>query len=693
MRAAVAGGADAVYLALQKYGARAFAGNFTPETLPQAVRFCHLHGVKVYLTVNTLLKDSELDDAIATVLQAADSGVDAFIVQDLGLITALRTKFPQLTLHVSTQAGVCNEYGARFFESMGCARVVLARETLPEDIASIKKNTKIQVETFCQGALCVAYSGNCYYSSLVSGQSGNRGRCLQLCRKPYVSGKNRGYFLSAKDICLLDEIKELRALGVDSVKIEGRMRSPAYVYEASRVYRAAIDGTPLPNGREALKRVFNRGDYCKAYFVHPTEKVIEPKVQNHIGVPCGTVTAVCGNCATVAGSTLTVGDGVKCMKNGCETGGGTVTAPGIVSFTGNVHTGDEARLTLSAALEKKVQALDVRIRVRIEVSAHIGKPLVLKLLSCGKQVEVLSTVPVQTAEKRAVTVNDVCAAIGLLGGTDFVADNVEVLLDDNAFFPVSALKELRRTAVRRLEEQLLAPSSSAPSLPYTPPNIVQPQFLPNAVFVRVSSGETLKKLRVNYNEIILAPSDYSDLAALQTQCAVCPQSPWLELPFIARGKDTEVLRALRNLPVKGFVANNVAHLTLFEGKPILQGIGLNRANGGFFGAYIGSIETDTDGIVYAYGKPPYMHFAHCPKRTQGGSCKDCTGYAIELRDNKGCAMTIRRQKIFYCYGILRPNAPLERLRETKSRSRIIDLCDCTDEEIAALQLRMQNLRI
>ena len=242
LKAAVACGANAVYLGMEKYGARASACNFNSENLLRAVEFAHLHGVKVYVTVNTIIKDGEMQDAIERAIEARNAGADAFIVQDIGFICELKKRAPDIVLHASTQMGISNAYGARFAEKLGITRVVAARETLCEDIRDIKDKTGLEIEFFCHGALCVAYSGNCYYSSLVSGCSGNRGKCLQLCRKKYFKGNDSGYFLSAKDICLVDKVAVLRDAGVDSLKIEGRMRTPEYVAETVSVYRKAIDG-------------------------------------------------------------------------------------------------------------------------------------------------------------------------------------------------------------------------------------------------------------------------------------------------------------------------------------------------------------------------------------------------------------------------------------------------------------------
>ena len=243
---AINNGADAVYLGLDDFNARGNIENFNLENIEDVIKHAHLFGVKVYLTLNILFDDSEIANILNIVSKLLKFSVDAFIVQDLGLAYCIKKKFPNAVLHASTQMGICNLEGAKFVQSFGFSRVVLARETSLQEIKRIHQNCDIEIEYFVQGALCVSYSGNCYISSLSSGASGNRGKCKQFCRLPYTltSGKEKreGYFLSAKDFCMLDRLQELAEAGVISFKIEGRARRAGYVGEAVAVYREALDG-------------------------------------------------------------------------------------------------------------------------------------------------------------------------------------------------------------------------------------------------------------------------------------------------------------------------------------------------------------------------------------------------------------------------------------------------------------------
>ena len=692
LHAAVACGADAVYLGGTRYGARAGACNFDEEALRQAVRFAHLRGVKVYVTLNTLIKDAEMNDAVRYAENVCTMGVDACIVQDTGLICRLRREVPQLVLHASTQMGVSNAYGAQFVKDLGCTRVVIARETLPEDIAAIGKQTGLEIEAFCHGALCVAYSGNCYYSSMVSGCSGNRGRCLQLCRKKYTVGSRSGYFLSAKDICLVDKIDALRALGVTSLKIEGRMRSAEYVAETVAVYRAALDGKPYTDGLQRLKKVFNRGDYCAAYMQNPTEAVIYPQVQNHIGVPVGKVRAVRKGRAELAVSdALQKGDGVKYLRNGSEVGGGIVDGD-MTRFQGDVRAGDEVRLTAQASLKTAVAALDARIPAQIGVSLQRQTGARLTLSARGTNVTVTGQEEIQTATARALTAEEIRRAVGTLGGTDFSVGDCKVAVEERIFYPVSAIKSMRKLAVEELAGKLLQklPEKPIPS-PWRMPAISWLPIKSQATFVVVPSSQTLALLQFPYDYVILNPSDYSDRRALQKDCELLRGEALIHLPFIERGDDIAITEQIKTFPVKGVVANNYSQFVQFSGFPTVGGIGLNKLNGEWKGTWIASPESNkaVGNIRYVYGKLPYMHFCHCPKQTQGGKCYNCNGYAFTIRDDKGAVFEMRRIKEKYCYGALVPQVPINDIAATDG-SRVLDFTYASGEEIVAVNAQMRG---
>jgi putative protease len=282
-RAAVENGADAVYAGGQSFGARAYAGNLSPAELAEAVRYAHVRGVRVYVTVNTLVNNAELETVGRYLVDLYRIGVDAVLVQDLGVMRLARTLLPGLKIHASTQMTVINSEGAAFLRDLGVARVVLAREVSLADMREIAGNSGIEIEVFVHGALCVCYSGQCLMSSLIGGRSGNRGRCAQPCRLPYTlveanSGRNVGanlgpHLLSPRDLRLASYLPELVRAGVTALKIEGRMKRPEYVAIVTRIYRQVRDrvlageaGTLKPDEEKDLRQIFNRG-FTTGYFL------------------------------------------------------------------------------------------------------------------------------------------------------------------------------------------------------------------------------------------------------------------------------------------------------------------------------------------------------------------------------------------------------------------------------------------
>ena len=272
LRAAVQCGANAVYLGSGPFNARQNARNFSLDELPDAVRYCHVRGVAVHLTLNTLVADRELEEAGRTISAAVRAGVDAFIVQDLGIVSLLRQMAPEVPIHASTQMSIHSLEGVQQAAAMGISRVVLARELSREDIAYICRNSPIEIEVFVHGALCMCYSGQCYFSAVVGTRSGNRGQCAQPCRLAYGYGRyEEKYPLSLKDNCLIPWMRELEAMGVASVKIEGRMKRPEYVAIATRLYRAALDGqTVSAEDMKDLRDAFSRQGFTQGYYVGRT---------------------------------------------------------------------------------------------------------------------------------------------------------------------------------------------------------------------------------------------------------------------------------------------------------------------------------------------------------------------------------------------------------------------------------------
>ena len=278
--AAVQNGADAVYIGERSFSARKNAENFSQEEIKEAVKYCHVRGVNVHLALNTLISDTELKTFEKAVISAAESGVDAVIVQDIGAAGMIKKICPTLTMHASTQLTACNVYDVQALEKMGFSRVVLSRELSQKEIEHIYKNTDAELEAFVHGALCISFSGKCLMSSFIGGRSGNRGLCAQPCRQKYQAEGKSGYFLSPRDLCLAGELEKMIQAGVTSFKIEGRMKSPEYVASVTSVYRKYLDSLmPLSKEDEkSLEKIFVRGDgFTKGYFAG----INTPEIMNY----------------------------------------------------------------------------------------------------------------------------------------------------------------------------------------------------------------------------------------------------------------------------------------------------------------------------------------------------------------------------------------------------------------------------
>ena len=389
--AAVAAGADAIYVGGKRFGARAFAKNFDIDELSLAVKYCHLQGVKLYVTLNTLIEDKEMAEAVEYAAELYRIGVDALIVCDLGVISAIRRCVPDLELHASTQMSVHNSLGVSAAARLGASRVVVARELSLENITSVVESSPCEIEVFLHGALCVCHSGQCLFSSMVGGRSGNRGEGAQPCRLPFNGGK---YVLSLKDLSLANHINELIDSGVASLKIEGRMKSPEYVFAVTSVYRRLLDENRPANANEneILRRAFSRGGFTDGYFTGKTDR----------------------------------------------------------GMTGIRSDADKQN-------SKSLAAVDIqpkKHRVTATVSLRLGQPSEMTITDGIKRVTVFGQIP-QIAENAPLTADSVKSRLAKMGNTllSLSVEDINLTLDDNINLPPSALNALRREAAELFESQ------------------------------------------------------------------------------------------------------------------------------------------------------------------------------------------------------------------------------------------------
>lgn len=684
--AAVYQGADAVYLGLQNFNARIKADNFNLANIADVVDFAHLYRVKVYVTINILVQDNEVADFLATVRACLRAKVDAFIIQDLGMAKLLLDSFPNIVLHASTQMGIHNLSGAQVLAALGFKRVVLARETKLADIKLIKAQTNLEVEYFAQGALCVAFSGNCYLSALKNGNSGNRGKCLQLCRLPYQVYEGAklvgdGYYLSAKDLCLMKRLQELDAAGVDCLKIEGRLKRASYVAQVTRSYRQAIDNfsnVNLTKEKAKISELFARGDFNEDAYLFHNFNIINPKLGNHQGKKIGKVLAT-ANFKNIYKITLQINtvigqnDALKFVqgKNQFSVGVGNVN----VLNNGNVEifskhklpVGSEVYLLKSEAKEKTLSSYEKHLLVDFYFTAQNGKPASLVASHGEIAVTVSGSQPLPKAKTAVVTHAQVQKQLSKLNDTKFRLSFLECNLDD-VFIAVSELNELRRQAIEQLENALLANYNT------TLPKVIETKTyarpvinVPQKNFYIIADAQDLAGVALNDYGLILCPSEYQadavrNLVSTLVKLGVEKKTLYLNLPVVATEAELGIIDEILKEQQLGLVANNYAHLRWVRQYPTIAGIGLNVYNDYTAAALlklgceniIWSLEkqqTGNCGSALVSGYPTLMTLCHCPVReVYGTDCAKCKySEKLSYRDEKNNRYRFRRVKIKHCY--------------------------------------------
>ena len=472
LEAAIKAGANEVYFGLKGFGARRNNQNLNIQEILDGIDYAHLRGVKTLLTLNTIMKDIEIDSAYYNISRIYEHGIDAVIVQDLGFVKFLKENFPELTIHGSTQMTVANHVEANKLKELGLSRVVLARELSFEEIKSIREKTDIELEIFVSGSLCIAYSGNCYISSFIGGRSGNRGLCAYSCRKKFQDEEgNKAYFLSPNDQLLqTEEINKLKEIGIDAIKVEGRKKSNEYVYETVSYYDNILKGKPRPT--ESYK-LFNRG-YSKGYF-YLDNKLMNFKYSSNFGYFLGARIENSNNFKI--DDELILGDGVQFVDEDFEKISGEyvsrITIRGekvqkaerndIVSI-GKLPEGTKYiyknyskeindRIIHNLKVSKRFSSVDA------ELYAEKGKEMVLKFsLNNLKGERISATIKgniITEVARKEITKEQIAEKLGELGETTFELGNVKIDYDGTSFIPFSELKNLKRECIKQLEIKLL----------------------------------------------------------------------------------------------------------------------------------------------------------------------------------------------------------------------------------------------
>lgn len=535
LKAAVQNGADAVYFGVEQFNARMYAANFNVEDMKQVIDYCKLRNVKTNLTLNTLLENCEFDNAVDLAKEAYKAGVDAIIVQDLGLAKYLIDNIPGLPIHASTQMTVHNLQGVLKLEKLGFDRVVLSRELSCEEIEYICKNCKVEIETFIHGALCICYSGQCLFSSVVGGRSGNRGKCAGPCRLPYElisenaetherKSIDKGYLLSTKDLCGIAYLPRLIQAGVKCFKIEGRMKSPEYVATVTRIYRKYIDMV-LNNDNfiidekdiNDLMQVFNRGGFSDGHLDSKHNRnLIFPEKPSNMGIYLGTIKKYNSNKGHITlqlEEDLELGDSISVsneaskylvselmIKNVNQKKVSANTEVTIGRMKGNIKVGDKVYRISSKALSDFAKAsydncenkkIPLNCTVTIKKNTPISMEISTNKNTCYNELyssiyvkEISNMIPID-ALKTPISVERVVKQISKTTNTPFSFENITVLLDDGLYVPsISTLNELRRTALEKVEQEILFRAKrtlldlsrkSKESITYTP-NVKNPEI-------------------------------------------------------------------------------------------------------------------------------------------------------------------------------------------------------------------------
>ncbi len=700
LRAAVSAGANAVYLGYDEFSARAKAKNFDKEELREAINYAHLRGVKIYVTFNILIADFEIKRAMDRVKMLYDIGVDALILQDLGIAWEIRKNFPDFEVHASTQMAVNNFYGAKFLKDMGFTRVVLARETPLFELEKIKE-LDIDVETFIHGALCVCYSGECLMSSMIGGKSGNRGECAQACRKSYEIldfdenkiGK-RLYYISPKDLNTLDDVAKIINAGGYSLKIEGRMKNPEYVYTVVSSYKKSLEGKLTLEDKEDTEQVFNRG-FTKGLFNGDFgNDFISSDRPDNRGVEVGKVLGATKNSAKVIFyEDVFEGDGLEFISSSGRFGMRSNSfyeahktheinlfkAPNLNSKINRTFS-----KKLYEKVDEKIENYDYKRDLDVEVKIKIGERPFIKVKSGDLSANFELDRVVEVAKKSGLEKKRVIENISKTGDSIFRVKNIDLDLDDNAFLPISAINELRREATKILENKILEGSIDRFEIE---------NKLENKKFERQNKDHR-SKTKVFFNkfknlensslkdidEIIIRAKDLEKFNKKYKNREVS-----IYLDKFYSYYELENLREyiLKNQNVRGIWVNNLSEYYIFKDDDLeINGdIGLNvfnkvtsdflcdlglksitlspELNSGQIQKIIN--KNDAEINVISYGRVPVMTMKHCPFSVikncrDEKSCPTCKYKNYLLRDEKNVDFEVLRQntftEIFNSYPIL-----------------------------------------
>ncbi|MBO4379125.1 MAG: U32 family peptidase [Clostridia bacterium] len=649
--AALCGGADALYMGASGFGARAGAG-FDAESLNEIITLAHLYGRRVYVTVNTLVKENELPALRDTLSLLCSLRADAVLVQDLGVLEMIANEFPQLCVHASTQMALHNAEGARLLHSLGVNRVVLARECTLETIRAVAE-TGMETEVFIHGAQCVCVSGQCRYSGLIGGRSGNRGRCAQPCRLPYEWEGQSGYWLSPRDLCLYSRLQALTDAGVSALKIEGRLKRPEYVSVVTGAYRQALDaiaaGRPVPPQPESVSKVFSRGFFSGYAFGDRDNAVINPVRPSAAGVPIGRIGRVWQKgtntfCDVQLTGSLHNGDGLQVRGR---------SEQDLIYSGPDVPSGQRAVLRLhhAAAVNDEVVRIDdeqllsaaraasgeeclPRISFDAVLSLQIGEPASLTVTSGEVSVTVQGDT-VEAAQSAPLDAERVRRAVGKTGDTHFALNELSVS-GEGGYLSAASLNSLRRSALAELKQACASAHPLPGSNLVLPPRQTPVPGRPRLYVQFCHAGMAQALLSAGAEELIYAPLDVRE-PVLSEELSKLPENAYVALPVqLTDAAQSRLLTAIANHHLRLW-AGSVGQLApdhdaaAGEGVPCWNSLAADML--ARFGVHTAVLPRELKGaeiaamtagyphiewILPVYGRARLMYLNHCPARTALG---------------------------------------------------------------------------
>ncbi len=648
---AIDSGANAIYLGLTSFSARSSAENFNADSLERLCAYAHALGVKIYVALNTVVKDAEVEDFFKNALLAYNSGADALIIQDIFLGSLLKKHYPEIVLHLSTQAGVCNVYGAKLAKKMGFDRVIVARETPIEDIAQISKI--IECEAFIQGALCTCFSGQCYFSSFVGGNSGNRGRCKQPCRKKYSWNRNGyeelAYRLSLSDLCVGEDIQKLIDAGVTSFKIEGRLRRPEYVGAAVSYYKKLLEASAQNSDFSNLKRAFNRGNYTKGLAFGQDKNFISSAVQGHIGEFVGVLSVENGKYVCKSNVDCERQDGFKILRSGIEVGGGVYGEKIRGGFTINtkarLKNGDKVFITTDNDLINRLNIQPKKHKCHVTAIFTVGKKPVIKI----DGYEYIGEEILDSATSRPLSDEDVKRCFLKVDTYPFEVE-INSKIEGDIFLPTSKLNALRRNAY----EGYYASTNAKKTLKYR--QIIVPKFTGENKKTAVICSD----LRAVTADIgIFKPDNYSAVASELYKDF--NGEKYLYIPAFLTTEDTELIMGVAD-NFDGLYCEGIWGIELCEmlNKKLFAGVGFNLTNSYSINElnatyYALSKELDlseskplvsSKSFTLSVGDIKIMDLIYCPFERTCAKCDMRREYA--LTDENGRVFPVRRYVTSRC---------------------------------------------